>query len=167
MFELESMTKVKVLDVRVLSKKDRKTEEPPGAQLLLQARMAADVLTAFDGSLKSHLYRKPMDPKQREIDGADSLEPTALAEHVKRIRWEYEQTGCTIEIDYGLGGKRNLPLTDCRVHRVIIKPLPGGAVELQWTVDAPALSDEVRGKLTGYKSTEISMTIVGPDGGEQ
>lgn len=163
MFELESMTKVKVLDVRVLATKDRKPDEPPGAQMLLNATLPADVLSTFDGALKANLYRMSVDPKQREIDGAESLEMTTIAEHVKRMRWEYEQTGCTVEIDHGLGGKRNLVLSDCRVHRVDIAPKPGGAIELQWTVDAPSLGDETRGKLTGYKATEISMTIAGPD----
>lgn len=32
MFQLESLTSVRVLDVRVLSQKDRKPDEQPGAQ---------------------------------------------------------------------------------------------------------------------------------------
>lgn len=163
MFELESMTKAKLLDVRVLAKKDRKPDENAGAQMLLSSVMSADILTCFDGSLKSSLFRAD-NPGQKSLDGVDdALALTSVAEHVKRMRWEYEQTGCTVEIDHGMGGKRNLVLADCNVHRVLIKPQPGGIVELQWSVDAPALSDEVRGKLTGMKATEIQLTIAGPD----
>lgn len=164
MFELESMTKAKLLDVRVLAKKDRKPGEDAGAQLLLSAQLPADILTCFDGSIKGILYCSGETAKQKQLDGVDyALALTTVAEHVKRMRWEYAQTGCSVEIDHGIGGKRNLRLADCTVHRVTIKPEPGGSVELQWSIDAPALSDETRGKITGMKATEIQLTIEGPD----
>jgi hypothetical protein len=160
MFEIESFQKAKVLDVRTLARKDRKPDELPGAQLLLQATLSADALTTFDGALKGQLFRKG----EGQLDGMEALELTAFAEHVKRMSWEYQQTGCDVEIDRGLGGRRsNIALGDCLVHRILISPRKGGSVVLQWTVDAPALSDEVRGKLTGLKATEIELTIAGPD----
>lgn len=58
MFVLETPTKVRVLDVRVLSQKDRKPDEQPGAQLLLQATLGIGVLAMFDGFLPGMLYRK-------------------------------------------------------------------------------------------------------------
>lgn len=163
MLEFESMTKAKVLDVRALAKKDRKPDESVGAQLLLQSSLSADALTMFDGALKSQMFRKSNTPQQGTIDGLEALELTPLGEHAKRIRWEYEQTGCTLEIDRGMGGRRNIALADCTVHRVLISPRQGGSIVMQWTVDAPGVSDEVRGKLTGLKSTEIELTIAGPD----
>lgn len=164
MFELEAMTKTKVLDVRVLAKKDRKPDESPGAQLLLQATLPADMLSCFDGFLSSVLYRKSSDPKQGAIDGLEPLALTAVGTHVKRIAWEYEQTGCDVEIDRGMGGRRsNIALSDCKVHRVLISPRDGGSVVVQWTIDAPALSDQVWAKLPGLKATEIELTIAGPE----
>ncbi len=164
MFELESMTKVKVLDVRVLARKDRKPEEAPGAQMLLRATLAADALSCFDGFLSAMLYRKADGPKQSALDGLEPVTLTAIGSHVQRMPWLYEQTGCTVVIDRGMGGRRsNLELTDCKVHRVLIAPRDGGSVVLQWTVDAPGVSDDVRGKLTGLKATEVELTIAGPD----
>lgn len=163
-FELETKTKVRVLDVRTLAAKDRKPDEPPGAQLLLQAMLPASSLTMFDGALASWLYRKAAGAKQGALEGMEGQELTSVGQHIKRIPWVYEQTGCEIEIDLGLGGKRsNLELSDCKVHRVSFIPQQGGGVQTQWTVDIPGLSDAVRGKLTGLKSTEIEMTLAQPE----
>jgi hypothetical protein len=163
MFVLATLTKVKVLDVRVLSQKDRKPDEQPGAQLLLQATLGIGVLSMFDGFLPGMLYRKATDPKsQGEIEGLESSELTSLGEHVKRLPWVYEQTGCQIVIDLGMGGKSNIVLEDVKVHRLSLRPEQNGVI-IQWTADAPGLSDTTRGKLTGLKSTEIQMTLDGPE----
>lgn len=81
---------------------------------------------------------------------------------MKRIPWAYEQTGIEIEVDRGLGGKRNLTLDDCRMHGVVLMPQQAGSVKTQWKIDAPALPDDIRGKLTGLKATEIEMTLALP-----
>jgi hypothetical protein len=161
-FELESKTKVRVLDVRTLAAKDRKPDEPPGAQLLLQAVLPLETLSMFDGFLAGMLYRKATGGSQSKLEGMEGAELTSIGEHVKRLPWQYEQTGCTIEIDRGLGGRRNIVLDDAKMHRVSFAPQQGGGVKLQWTIDAPGLSDDVRGKLTGLKATEIEMTLAPP-----
>jgi hypothetical protein len=161
-FELESMTKVRVLDVRTLAQKDRKPDELPGAQLLLQATLGAGVLAMFDGYLPGLLYRKPNARKQGELDGIETAELTSVGEHVKRLPWVYEQTGCTIAIDYGRGGNSNIVLTDVKIHRVSMRPEQTGVV-IQWTSDALGLTDAVRGKLTGLKRTDIQMTLAAPE----
>jgi hypothetical protein len=161
-FELESMTKVRVLDVRTLAQKDRKPDELPGAQLLLQATLGAGVLAMFDGFLPGLLYRKPREKKQTELDGIESAELTSVGEHVKRLPWVYEQTGCEIIIDYGRGGSSNIVLSDVKVHRVSMRPEQTGVV-IQWTADALGLTDAVRGKLTGLKRTDIQMTMTAPE----
>lgn len=161
MFELESMTKVRVLDVRVLSKKDRKPDEPPGAQLLLQASFSSDALVMFDGYLPGMLFRHGDTKKQGSLDGIEAVELTSIGDHVKRLPWQYEQTGCDIEIDRGIGGLSNIKLSDCKVHRVSISPRQG-SVLVQWSIDAPGLSSIIRGQLTDLKSTEAQMTMHGP-----
>lgn len=170
MFQLSTLTKCRVLDVRVLSQKDRKPDEQPGAQLLLQATLGAGILAMFDGFLPGMLYRKSQAKKQGELDGLESAELTSVGEHVKRLPWQYEQTGCTLTIDLGMGGKSNIVLEDVKVHRVSLRPETKGVV-IQWTCDAPGLNDTTRGKLTGLKSTDVQLLMVGPevedDGQEQ
>jgi hypothetical protein len=163
-FELAAKTKVRVLDVRTLAAKDRKPDEPPGGQLLMQAVLPVETLAMFDGFLPGVLYRKAgSSGPQGKLDGMEGSELTSIGEHIKRMPWDYEQTGCTVEIDRGLGGKRNIVLEDCTMRRVSFAPQQGGGVKTQWTIDAPALSDDVRGKLTGLKSTEIEMLLQLPE----
>ena len=168
MFELESMTKVRVLDVRVLAAKDRKPDDPPGGQLLVKSTLGAGALSMFDGGLRSWLFRKSKTTNagQEKLDGMEGDELTSIGDHIKRFRWDYEQTGCTIEIDHGTGGKSNLVLSDCKVHRVLLSPRQGGAIEAQWTIDAPGLSTATWAKLPGMKATEILMTMAGPQADE-
>jgi hypothetical protein len=162
-FEFETLQKCKVLDVRVLAAKDRGPDDPPGAQLLLQATLSADALTMLDGSLKSRLYSKAAAAKQGALDGMEGLELTTFAEHVKRFSWAYEQTGCTVVIDYGRGGESNITLNDAKVHRLSIAPRDGGSVVLQWTVDAPGLKAQTWAKLPNMKATEIELTLTAPE----
>lgn len=163
-FELDTFTTVRILDVRTLASKDRKPDEPPGAQLLVQAEMQIAALAMFDPRLPDMLARKaPADKKQGQLEGIEQLELTEIGSHVKRIPWVYDQTGCTIEIDRGMGGASNLVLKDCTVHRVSFQPQKGVSARVQWTIDAPGQSDAVRGKLTGMKATELPITQVGPE----
>lgn len=164
MFELSTLTKCKVLDVRVLAAKDRGPDDPPGAQLLLQAMLSAGVLAMFDGFLPGMLFRKAKTTGagQEKLDGMESDELTSIGDHVKRLKWAYEQTACELEIDHGTGGKSNLVLSDCKVHRVSLSPRQGGSVEVQWTVDALGLSPTTWAKLPGMKATEIEITMLGP-----
>ena len=168
-FELDTFTTVRILDVRTLASKDRKPDEPPGAQLLVQAEMQIAALAMFDPALPAMLARKAPDDaagggkKQGQLAGIEVLELTEIGSHVKRIPWVYDQTGVTVEIDRGLGGSSNLVLRDCTIHRVSFQPQKGVSARVQWTIDAPGQSDAVRGKLTGMKATEMPITQVGPD----
>lgn len=161
-FELTEFSTVRVLDVRTLASKDRAPDDPPGAQLLLRATLPSGALSMLDGALAGWLYRKAGGGKQAALDGIEGVERTSIGEHVKRLPWVYEQTGCSVEIDRGLGGRRsNIVLDDVRVHRLSITPQESGAV-WQWTIDIPGLSDETRGRLTGLKATDIQMKMRAP-----
>lgn len=157
-FELESMTKVRVLDVRTLAAKDRKPGDQPGAQLLLSALLPHGVLAMFDGFLPGVLYEKATG----QLEGMEGVQLTSVGKHVKRLPWDYEQTGCTVVLDLGINERSALTLEDCKVHRVSFVPQPTG-VKAQWTIDRLDLPDDVRGKLSGLKRTDVDMTIALPE----
>lgn len=161
MFEITTMTTVRVLDMDTLAAKNREQNDLHGAQLLLQATFPIAALAMFDANLPAWLARKAPDADQ--LDGIDKLELTEIGKHIKRIPWVYEQTGCTIEFDRGLGGSSNLKLSDCTVHGVSFKPAEGGSATVRWKIDAPSLTDAIRGKLSGMKAVEVPMTQVGPE----
>lgn len=163
-FELTSKTKARCTDVRTLSKKDRKPDEQPGAQLLLTILLPASSLTMFDGFLAGMLFRKAGATNQGKLEGLEGEELTSIGERVKRLPWDYKQTACSLTIILGLGTKRsNVELDDVTVHRTSFHPQQGGSVKVQLTIDALNVSDEVRGKLTGLKSTEIDILLALPE----
>jgi len=159
-FELTTTTRAKVLDVRTLSRKNRGPDELPGAQLLMSADLPVETLAMFDGFLPGMLYRPAGGGAQGKLEGLEGVELTAIGEHVKRMPWAYEQTGCRVTVQRATSA---IALEDCLVHRVRFEPQKNGGVRVQWTVDAPALSDAERGQLTGLKSTEIEMILTGPE----
>lgn len=165
MFEIETMTTVRVLDMHTLAAKNREQNDLHGAQLLLQVTFPIAALAMFDATLPAWLARKAPPEDQGGLEGIEKLELTEIGKHVKRIPWVYEQTGCTVEFDRGLGGSSNLKLSDCLVHRVSFKPSEGASVTVQWCVDAPSLTDAIRGKLSGMKAVEVPMTQLCPDDG--
>lgn len=161
LFEIETMTNVRVLDMHTLAAKNREQNDLHGAQLLLQATFPIAALAMFDAKLPAWLAQKA--PAEDQLEGIEKLELTEIGKHVKRIPWVYEQTGCVVEFDRGLGGSSNLKLVDCTVHRVSFKPQEGASAQVQWCVDAPSLTDAIRGKLSGMKALELPMTQLSPD----
>lgn len=163
MFEIDTFTNVRVLDMHTLAAKNREQNDLHGAQLLLQATFPIAALAMFDAKLPAWLAQKAPAEDQGDLDGIEKLELTEIGKHVKRIPWVYEQTGCTVEFDRGLGGSSNLKLSDCLVHRVSFKSQEGASAQVQWCVDAPSLTDAIRGKLSGMKAIELPMTQHCPD----
>lgn len=162
MFELETMTTVRVLDVRTLAAKNREPGDLVGAQLLLRATLPIASLAMFDPALPAMFARKAAPKVQGQIEGVEEVELTEIGQHVKSMPWVYDQSGNVIEIDRGLGGTSNLRLVDCTVHSVSWKVQEGVSATYTWTVDAPSLAETIRGKLTSLKRTEIPITQVAP-----
>lgn len=160
-FQLDTMTEVRVLDVRTLASKDRKPDELPGAQLLLQATLPHGYLSMLDKTLPAWLYETATGA-QSNLEGIEGADLTSLGEHLKRLSWAYEQTGNAVVIDHGMGGKSNIPLEDAKAYRLSFQPLKGGSVRVQWTLDIHGLSDTTRGKLSGLKATTVKLTMRAP-----
>lgn len=159
-FSLSNPTKVKVLDVRTLAAKDRKPDEPPGAQLLVQAVLPVEVLKKFDAALPAMMFRRAGGGAQQPLEGIEGVELTSIGKHVKRLPWAYEQSGCKVTIERAT---TSTELEDCKVHRVSLSPQEGGGIRVQWTIDAPALHDDMRGMLTGLKATEVDILLSLPE----
>ena len=174
-FEIESFTAVRLVDVIVLSHKNRAPDEDPGAKLSIVAEMTNDCLAMFDGSLRSALYTKAGKAKQNEQGALDGVDPvsdapdlTGIGAHVKVLKWAQEMTGYSLEIDLGLGTKKsNLRIDDCTVGGWRIYPKAGGTVTVKFNVESADVSEQAFGKLAKQKSREISMVLLGPSTTQQ
>lgn len=175
MFELLTKTKTKLLDVVVLSQKNRQPDDNPGAKLSVEMMMSNDILAYFDGSLRGFLFTKnPVAAiatgrsKQAELDGVDPVSDTpnltSIGSKVGALHWDDESTGYTFVVDLGLGGKKsNLELGDCKLSNWRIIPKEGGTVIMRFDIESNDVSEAAFGRLAKLKSREIEVLLLPPE----
>ena len=163
MFELETPVKAKLLDVVVLSQKNRQPDDNPGAKLTLSAELAAEYLAYFDGSLRSMLFMVAADAKQGALDGLAGEVLTSIGMKIGTIKWTHDLSGYTLTIDQGMGGKRsNLIIADCALSGWRITPKEGGSVLVKWNAESADVSEGAFGKLAKLKSRELQIILSAP-----
>jgi hypothetical protein len=170
-FELETPTSAKLVDVIVLSDKDRAPETNPGAGLDFAMTVGNDVLTMFDGFLRALLYTKNASssaPAQGTLDGvapvSDMPNLTEIGKKLGRFSWDLELTGYTLTCDRGLGGpKSNIELGDCKLTNWSFKGKEGGSVEVKFRAESPDVSAKLHGELALLKTREFPIQLVAPE----
>lgn len=173
MFSLPEMTKVKVLEVTVLSQKNRPAGANPGVRLNVQADLPNYILAAFDGALRTAMFTKSeaaaesAKDKRQTLPGVEPISDlpdlTSIARHVRKVSWTEELTGYTTTIDHGLGGKSNLVLDDCKLDKWRFAAKQGGTVQAWWSIEVVDVPKLVLGELGMLKSREVPMTFREPE----
>jgi hypothetical protein len=170
-FAIETPTKAKLEDVRVLSQKNRQPDENPGVQLPLSVKLSNHALSSFDGSLKSFLFTKngadvPTATKRKDNSTGtlDGVEPVSdlpnlspIGAKVKAIKWDDEVTGGVLTVAFATS---KIEIDDCTARAFRIQPQEGGTVQLKFIVEAPDASEKVFAKLAKFKSREVEISFV-------
>lgn len=173
MFSLPEFTKVKVLDITVLSQKDRAADANPGVRLNVQADLPNYVLAAFDPALRHALFTKSeaaggsAKDKRQTLPGVDEISDlphlTSIARHVKKVSWVEKLTGYSGEIDYGMGGKSNLQLSDASLDNWRFQAKQGGTVATWWSIEMVDVPKLVLAELAMLKSREVPLKLLEPE----
>lgn len=170
MFELETATKAKLIDIVVLSQKNRQPDENPGAKLVVEMSVGNDVLAMFDGYLKSFLFQRASGSgaKQPTLDGVEAASDmpmlSSIGSKVGVLRWAQELTGYQLTVDLGIGGARsNLVVADCKISGWRITPKEGGSCTIKFNVESADVSESAFGKLAKLKSREIEILLAPPE----
>ena len=169
-FELLSLTKGKLIEIEVLSQKNRQPDQNPGVKITVEYVVANHLLGMFDPALKSALFTKNSGKTAKDqtgtLDGVDPVSDmpnlSGIGQHVKAIKWAQEMTGYVCEIDHGRGGKSNIHLTGCILDGWRFTPKEGGSVTVKHSIEAADASEADFGKLAKYKSREIEFTLAAP-----
>ena len=76
----------------------------------------------------------------------------------------YEQTGCSLRVAYGSGGKSDVVLGLVKLHKMKIAGIAeGGAVELQYTLSCSnEINEKIIGRLGILGGHDISITLEAP-----
>lgn len=101
--------------------------------LKFEGTVGNDVLIAFHPELRAMLFKKNEDP-----DLIEQTEPKALTAlrfpRLGTLKYDWEGSGYTLAIDYGLGDKSNIVLAECQIDGIRIDPMQGGSVRIGFRV---------------------------------
>lgn len=172
MFSLPEFTKVKVLDVTVLSQKNRPAGANPGVRLNVQADLPNYVLSEFDPALRNTLFTKSAaaetaKDKRQTLPGVDPISDlpnlTSIARHIRKVAWSEKLTGYDVEIDHGIGGKSNLKMGDASLENFRFAAKEGGTVAAWWSIEVVDVPKLTMGELTMLKSREVPVKLLEPE----
>lgn len=174
-FEIEVPTTAKLVDVVVLSQKNRQPDEDPGAKLSFDVPLSNDSLSTFDGRLKGFLFTKDAataPTQQGTLDGvpviSDTPNLTRIGSHVPVLRWTQELTGYTLTIDQGLGGhKSNLTIESCQLSNWRLSPKQGGTVNVKFDCESVDVSESAFGRLAKLKSRDVQIMLLAAEIAQQ
>ena len=175
MFELTHPTKAKLLDVVVLSQKNRMPDENPGAKLNFEVQLSADILDTFDPGLKRWLFMKGAgseSAKQAALDGipeaSDMPNLTNVGMKIGKFPWHQELSGYKLVIDHGMGGKKSdLEITDGLLSNWRFTPKEGGTVIARMSFESANVTEAQFGRLAKMKSRDIEAKFLKPEEAQQ
>ena len=159
MFDLPKQT-VKLVSLNARAEVHGEARKPAFA-LKFEAVCDNKTLIAFHPELRNMLFKKDETP-----DLVDQLEPEALTAlrfpKMGTVKWDWEGSGYTVTVDYGLGEKSDIKLGDCKVDGIRIDPMNGGSVQLGFRVICHPESEDV-GRLCEFIQRDIEISVTPPE----
>lgn len=154
-------TKAKLIDVNPRSEKHGPHELVPAIDLRFRVEAGNQVLAMFDPELLDALYEEGT---QLQLDGVDRVSdrPKLRLPHlVMPLRWESESLGNDLTVDYGIGGKSNISLCGCKVHKHVLEAKEGGTCPVEFTVSCTHdLTESVIGSLGAKVQHDVYIQLL-------
>jgi len=161
-FALSELTPVTVMHVN-LRDELHGDESVPAIDLKLSKEMSNAVLDSFKPGLRKLLYFKSKTPREPAQGALELEEPNDLPDlrfpELGVIKWKADQEGCTLTLDYGLGGKSNVRLTDCKANEWRLECKEGGTVKVTWRVQRVQPDKRAVGELSGMLKHEVQAML--------
>lgn len=136
-------------------------ERKPACDLKFDVDCASDVLIHFHSELRQMLFKKDETP-----DLVDQAQPDALTAlrfpRLGTLKYDWEGTGYTVTIDYGLGEKSNIIIGDCTIDGLRIDPMNGGSVKIGFRVICHPESKQF-GQLCELIQQDMEVTVTPPE----
>ena len=137
------------------------TDHVMAADLKFEIKVGNDVLSEFDPSLKSSLYKKADGPQGELITDAGHL-PTLKFPLMGPVKWGKEFSGYETVIHYGVSGAQDIHLIDCAVDNFRFDCQDGGTVAVSFRVIAHPEPTEL-GSLCEMIQQEVEMSLIEPE----
>lgn len=130
------------------------------ADLKFEIKVGNDVLSEFDPSLKSSLYKKADGPQGELIQEAGHL-PSLKFPLMGPVKWGKELSGYEVVVHYGVSGKGDIRLLTCEVDQFRFDCQDGGTVVVGFRVIAHPESVEL-GRLCEMIQQEVELSLIEP-----
>lgn len=168
MFQLPTSTKAKLIDVVVLSQKNRKPEDNPGAKLPIALTLPNSVLDVFAVGLRSMLFDKAATGAQDQLQGVDPVSDlpvlSPIGAKIGAFPWKLELTGYCLTFIFGTGRKAsNIEIQDCALSGFRFTAKEGGSVDVKFNVESEHVTADQFGRLAMLKSREVEITLAAPE----
>lgn len=164
-FAIERFTDVLVRSVNIRAEMHG-SDPVPALDVGLRLIGSNNLLLLLDPPLKRMLYKAADgDDAEPELDGVDpATDLPELRSSVldMPIALKREYTGMALEIDYGLGGKRNIKVADCEANNFKVEAKEGGTVEIDFRVQASGVDGVVLGQIGALVRHDVRVTLTGP-----
>jgi hypothetical protein len=164
-FSLEAMTAVTIMNVNVRSELHG-DDHVPAADISVRLNTSNHILSEFDGSLRSMLYKAvEASQQQGQLEGVEPISDMPLLRTTnleQPLRLANEFMGYSLTIDRGLGGGSNVVVGDVAINKVRADCKEGGTVDLLFRLQASKLSADVIGKLATLIGCETKITLMPP-----
>jgi hypothetical protein len=163
-FALPDLTPVIIEHIN-LRDENHGDEKVPAIDIKLSKEMHNDVLKLFNPRLKSWLYFKSKTPQPRPDQVPLELEepndaPDLRFPELDVLKWHGDQEGCTLTFEYGLAGKSNVKITDCKANNFRLECKQGGTVKVTWRVQRSQPDERAVGKLSAMLKHEVQAMMV-------
>jgi hypothetical protein len=165
MLEIKTATKAKMLNVIVLSQKNRKPDDDPGAKLSIELTLAGAAMAHFSQRMPDIFFEAAKaPPKQGNLPGVEAKRTlTEFGVKVKKIEWDHEMTGYTFEIVLGTGrAASNIKITDAVLSGWRLMPKEGETFVARFNLESGDVSADTFGRLAKLKSRDMEITLSPP-----
>ncbi len=169
MFELTEKTKGKLIELIVLSQKNRKDTDKPGGKFTVEVTLSNHLLAYFDGHLKGAMYAAPQggDSGQKSIETvtpvSDMPSLSNIGAKLGTVAWHQDFSGYNWVIDHGTGGKRNIDIDDCKLSGFKFTFKEGGTFVCKFDIESENVAEAQFGRMAMFKSRDIEFTLMPPE----
>lgn len=166
-FELIGKTPATFDAIVALAEKLGQKKTKPALDIKLKASLPNSKLRELDETLYDFCYfNSGKNTGQLEgisvVSGEPNLRP-ALVRMGGGFAWEYEQTGCTLKVFVGPGGKPKIVLKDCTVKKIAVQCHEGGTTDWVFHVYSAAVDEDIVGQLGVLKACDRDIELEAPD----
>jgi hypothetical protein len=130
--------------------------------LTIEAAIPSQRLRQFAPDLCDSLYRAAEQDDETDLITEPAGPTVRRFPKMSAFDWEYEGSGYTLIVDYGLGGESDIELIDAKVGNFTITPLEGGTVTVKFNVNVHPEALDV-GRLCEMQKRSIDITLTAPE----